>query len=136
MLTIYKCGYEGLPGLLIRVAWPVATLYILFFIRAMGAGDIKLFGVISGFLNTEMMISVLCVSFFIGAGFSCYRILKNKDIFYRLTRIAEYFRSCFVEGRILTYSTVDKENSKLRFGICILGGFVCSYIGEILGEGL
>lgn len=97
----FRLVADGPPGIitfLFRAAWPVLLLYVLFLLRGLGAGDIKLFMCISPFLGTKAMISVIIFSIIFGAGFSCYRIYKN-------------------------YSTFEKINH-IRFGVCILMGFI------------
>lgn len=97
----FRLVTDGPPGIitfLLRVAWPVLLLYVPFLLRGLGAGDIKLFMCVSPFLGTKAMISVIIFSLFFGAGFSAYRIYKN-------------------------YSTFEKIHH-IRFGVCILLGFI------------
>ena len=71
-LRIVGEGSAGAVHFLLNVSIPVISLYLLFQMRALGAGDIKLFSVVGGFLTARQLIYVMGAAFFsaavIGAG--------------------------------------------------------------------
>lgn len=125
-------GTNGIIIFLIKAIWPIGMLYILFCIRGLGAGDIKLFSAISPFLEMNMMIKIILYSFFIGAGIACYRIRKIDSFTAIFTDLGNYVNDCIKNKRVLKYSTHKIE--KLDFGLCILAGFICALIGEEIIE--
>ena len=48
---------------LIRAFWPIPALFIFYFLKALGAGDIKLFSVISILCPTQFFIRFIILSF-------------------------------------------------------------------------
>lgn len=60
-------GSAGLVHFLMNISIPVILLFLLFQMRAVGAGDIKLFSVAGGFLTTEQLLYVMSAAFAAGA---------------------------------------------------------------------
>lgn len=60
-------GNAGLVHFLVNISIPVILLFLLFQMRGIGAGDIKLFSVIGGFLETRQLLSVMLAAFLIAA---------------------------------------------------------------------
>jgi prepilin peptidase CpaA len=68
---------EGGAGLLvgaIQIILPVIFLYLFFLIGALGAGDIKLFSLIGGFVNFKELVTCVIAAFVIGAIWSLLRL--------------------------------------------------------------
>lgn len=132
----YRMAEKG-PGeavfFFLDAFWPIALLYIFFYIKAIGAGDIKLFSVISTFLPPGLMIKVIIVSFFVGAGVACYRIIKNREVYSRTKCLYDYVLLCAQSKKILYYSTLNKKSSYIKFSACIFLGYAGVYLGELLG---
>lgn len=60
-------GSAGVVHFLVNISIPVLLLFLLFQMRAVGAGDIKLFSVVGGFLTTEQLLYVMFAAFAAGA---------------------------------------------------------------------
>lgn len=65
--TVYEEGLRGILPLLVRITVPIILLFLLYRIRALGAGDIKLFSVIAGFLQLKELAVCIVASFVAGA---------------------------------------------------------------------
>lgn len=117
-------GPPGVVHFLIKAGMPIIGLYLLFFINALGAGDVKLISVTSVYLDGRFTISLILTSFFIGAGISCLRILKNKDFFDRMHCFTAYIGKSLKTKRILKYSTLNKGSSYIHFSVCILFAYI------------
>ena len=63
VLRIMGEGSAGIVHFLVNISIPVILLYLLFQMRALGAGDIKLFSVVGGFLTTQQLICVMAAAF-------------------------------------------------------------------------
>ena len=66
-------------GLLVSISGcviPVLVLYVLFLMRALGAGDIKLFAVAGTFVGTDV-VRVMIYSFLAGGVISLFFLLKE-----------------------------------------------------------
>lgn len=67
LFQILGNGYAGILSFILNTIIPVILLILLFQLRALGAGDIKLFSVTGSFLTTEQLIKVMLLSFLIAA---------------------------------------------------------------------
>ena len=77
---IFGEGGEGLQTFHIQISIPVILFYLLFQMRALGAGDIKLFSVIGAFLSVQTLLWVMLVSLCAGAVLGLGKILYQKVI--------------------------------------------------------
>ncbi|MBQ7505708.1 MAG: prepilin peptidase [Lachnospiraceae bacterium] len=66
-LRIALEGWFGIVIFLGHILLPVLLLYLLYRIGALGAGDIKLISMMSGFLHLSDTAEIVLYSFFIGA---------------------------------------------------------------------
>lgn len=73
---IWGSGWTGIFTYLVNISIPVILLYLLFLKRALGAGDIKLFSVIGGFLGTIQLVQIIGVSFLAGGMLSLLKIIQ------------------------------------------------------------
>lgn len=126
---IFEDGAGGAAVFLFRASWPLLLMYILFYARMLGAGDIKLFCVLSPFLSTTDEIRVIILSFILGAGFSCYRIIRRREMLKRISVFGIYIRECLSRKKVLKYSTLDNSNSFVRFSVFILAAYVLLPLG-------
>lgn len=75
--AVFRIWAEGGSGILfyiVNISIPVILLYLLFQMRALGAGDIKLFSMIGAFLSTEQLLQVMVLAFCVGAVFGILKI--------------------------------------------------------------
>lgn len=63
---------------IVSALWPIVLLYPLFLIRGLGAGDIKLFSVLSIFYSSTILIRIMILSVFIGAVISIISWFTNR----------------------------------------------------------
>lgn len=67
---LYRAVTEGSMGVfffLVNVSIPVILLNLLFQMRALGAGDIKLFSMLGAFLSTEQLLRMMAAAFVVCA---------------------------------------------------------------------
>lgn len=60
---ILEEGVIGVPHWIFRISIPIILFYILFFFGTLGAGDIKLFSVIAGFLTMKEFFTCVTAAF-------------------------------------------------------------------------
>ena len=75
---IYRIVIEGSLGVFFfffNISIPVLLLNLLFQMRALGAGDIKLFSMLGAFLSTEQLLKIMVTAFVIGAVFGIFKIV-------------------------------------------------------------
>lgn len=71
-------GSSGIVHFLVNISIPVILLFLLFQLRALGAGDIKLFSVVGGFVETRQLLFVMLAAFFTAAVIGVGKILYLK----------------------------------------------------------
>lgn len=94
---------EGSAGLLtgvIQISLPVILLYLLFYTGVLGAGDIKLFSLIGGYIQLNELAICVVAAFVIGGIWSFFLLLSKG---FRLK---------------------NKEDHRIPFSVAILGGLL------------
>ncbi|MBQ1548400.1 MAG: prepilin peptidase [Lachnospiraceae bacterium] len=123
-IHLSKQGFYGFRSFICSALLPVVLLFLLFFIRALGAADIKVFSVISTTLPAKDTIAVMALSFLIGAVIALLRILKNRTYPQRARLLLSYAGTCIRERKLLPYETVAAEESYLSFTVCIFFAYL------------
>ena len=78
-------GMAGVLPFLIHISIPVILFILLFQIRAIGAGDIKLFSVAGGFLSIRQLLYLLLTAFVVAAGIGVFKLLYQlKTVGYQM----------------------------------------------------
>ena len=67
IFKIWGNGYQGILYFILNTTIPVVLLFLLFQMRALGAGDIKLFSLVGSFMTTKQLIQVILFSFIFAA---------------------------------------------------------------------
>ena len=60
-------GFSGVFFYVVNIFIPVIFLFLLFQMRALGAGDIKLFSMLGAFISTEQLLKLMVLAFCVGA---------------------------------------------------------------------
>ncbi len=121
---IQELGVKGAGVFLISVSVPVILFYLLFLMRALGAGDIKLFSMIGGIWGFQLLIITIVLSFLVGAGISLCKLLYHRNLISRLWVFKGYICQVMLTGRILKYpKESQEENHVIHFSIAILIGY-------------
>lgn len=128
---IWEFGAKGLFLSVIQIIFPVILLFLLFLMRALGAGDIKLFSVIGSIWNLKILCYCIIFSFLTGAFISLIKLLYQKNLLARLNYFCRYVQDCFVGRSITVYDRQsDGKQNTIYFSISILIGF-CITMGVI-----
>ncbi len=124
LIRIWESGIEGLILSVIQIFIPVIVLFLLFLMRALGAGDIKLFSLIGSIWNLKVLCSCMFFSFLAGAVMSLAKLLYHKNLLVRLNYFCRYIRECFLIKSIGVYrrQSDGKENT-ICFSMAVFVGF-------------
>lgn len=115
----------------IRALVTTLILIIFYFLKALGAGDIKLFSVISVFCPTDFFIRFIICSFLIAAVAGVIRLLINGELRYRMLTVVSHIKNCIVTGEF-THYVPDNDSSYICFSVYMLIGFIISIGMEVL----
>lgn len=129
--------YEGLTSSVRGFLAPVVILYVLFLIRALGAGDIKLLAVAGTFVGSDIY-RVMIYSFLAGGVISIIYLLKEFILFIlsftNRKKLADRTESLSnMSGGSLSNRSIGETSRKKRrvhFSAAILGGIMC-YMADI-----
>jgi prepilin peptidase CpaA len=125
----------GIYGLVCSILWgiiPIAILFILYIISALGAGDIKLFAVIGIFGGISFCFKAIIIAFIIGAIISLVKMVRHGILFERLRYFSGYILSVIQRKKLLSYDIDKKEKYVIHFSFPIILSVVilciCGYI--------
>lgn len=97
-------GTAGLVYVLVNISIPVILLYLLFQMRVLGAGDIKLFSVASCFFTWRQICELLVISLVAAAAAGIIKILyllyKKNYVWKTKTRV--HFSIFILTGYMIT----------------------------------
>ncbi len=125
-------GAQGAAFFLLQAFVVGGALYPLYKIGAVGAGDIKLFGVTAGFLPFRKIFFFLFVSLLIAAMISFGKLCRYGNIAERLRYFAEYLADVSKSGRWRLYLDEDTYRPDIR--LCLSGPVLISlllYLGGV-----
>lgn len=119
--TYFMFMQEGAAGILhgiVAVGFFVFILFPLFLCKGLGAGDIKLCGVIGGFLGIHNGIKCLTMTFLIGALFALIKLLNGHNLLKRIKYFLSYFYQFIITGKLVTYERdIKSGNGIIHFSI-------------------
>ena len=116
-------GAAGLLHFLGGMMLPVLLLGGLFYFRMMGAGDMKLWAVVGGFLGPQRAVYCMIASLFVGAVLSIFVLLKRRNLKTRLLYFCSYIQRQ-QNGVWEPYLNEKDQDGRFHFAIAILGGIL------------
>ncbi len=124
-IQIIESGWIGIVVFLINISIPIILCYLLFLMRALGAGDIKLFSVIGSIWGMKVLFCTIVVSFLIAAGMSFIKLLYYHNLISRLYIFGNYIRQVMTEGKLSRYPVESQgKHHIIHFSIAILIGYL------------
>lgn len=124
---IRTCALWSLDSVL-GFLFPVISLYGLFYIRGLGAGDIKLLAVIGYYTGVSRILRILFFSMAIGAVYGMILVIYQGSLRQRWNSLVNYVISAYRTGRIDTYPSHSSKIRQLSFSIPI----ATAYLSEAL----
>lgn len=144
-ICIAEHGPAGILSWFPGILFPFLILFPLFLIRAVGAGDIKLFCVIGSFYGIAFGFQTILLSFLTAAFFSIILIIRSGQFQKRLFVLKNYIRKLYLAKKMPEKEPnwyhyynreTDKEDAVLHFSVSILAGFVVSTLLAIYYPGI
>ncbi len=109
--------WMGLLFFLSGAMLPIVLLWILYYFRMIGAGDIKLLCMIGGFLGPTGGFYSILDTFLIGGVISSILFLKRRNFFSRLCYFKRYLFQYLETRQWEPYRKPEDEDSHLYFSI-------------------
>ena len=127
ILRLFRGGlYDMLLGILL-ISFPVILLYLLFLLGVLGAGDIKLFSLIGGFVNFKELMMCIVYAFLCAAVFSFVKMLYCGTFFSSMQNVGLYLRRIGM-GEIESYQVLYGKRSKIHFSVAVFFGLCLAKI--------
>ena len=121
ILRFLRGGVLDLLVGIFLISFPVILLYLLFRLNALGAGDIKLFSLVGGFVNFKELLECIIYAFICAAVFSFAKMLCYGTFFSSMQNVGIYMRRMSMGSRE-AYQVPFGEKSKIHFSIAIFIG--------------
>ncbi len=121
---VRRLWVEGSVGLLtgvVQISLPVIILYLFFLAGALGAGDIKLFSLIGGFVNLKELMTCIIAAFVLGAVWALIQMILKGVLFAGIKSGGRYFIDIML-GKGPDYKKTAEN--VMPFSIVILGGLM------------
>lgn len=128
---VIQNGPVAIVRVLPNIIFPVIVLYLMFLMRCLGAGDIKLFSVIGAFINFKQLEACMAAAFVIAAVFALTKMLSRKNLFYRLFLLKCYVQET-AQGIITPYHYKSSEDL-LHFSLPIALGLAVTQLAGCFG---
>ena len=110
---IFRIFTEGSIGSLyyvVNILIPVILLNLLFQMRALGAGDIKLFSMLGAYISTKQLLKLMVLAFCVGALMGICKIL---------------YQFVFLKYELGKLTQIHFSPAILIAYICLIGGDLC-----------
>ncbi len=110
----------------LKFAVALAVLFPLFIYRMIGAGDIKIIGLVFAYLGPVAGAAALLPGFLIGGVWSFVKMAAKGILFKRLSYFVEYIKRMCQTGRLTAYynSARDGYEVVIPLGFCIFLGML------------
>ncbi|NMB33492.1 MAG: prepilin peptidase [Clostridium sp.] len=126
ILAIMEGGVQGFLDSLLGIVIPFVLLIILYALRMLGAGDIKLFSAVGAVMGWQAIIWIMIYSFLAGGCIAVFVIGVNKNAKKRFAHIFNYLKCTFLTRSIQPYSDFEIKDKKsmLKMAYAILCGTI------------
>ena len=123
-------GFKGLVFSLQGIVLPAACLFILYIVRAIGAGDVKLLCAIGAVMGSAFALYAAICSFICGGFIASGLMLARNNASERLKHLLLYIESCFLTMEVLRYADFrdGQETGRFHFSIAIASGTAAAVI--------
>lgn len=131
-ISVYRGGFRGGGFFLLQMSAVMLILYPLFKIGVLGAGDIKLFGVCSGYLPHPKILFFLFISLAFAAIISLIKFIRERNAIERFSYFCEYIMEVWRSGTWHLY--IEDNRERVANSIPLAGpvlGSVLLYWGGI-----
>lgn len=125
---ILRFGFRGIGTFLVGILIPFLLFLPLFYFRMLGAGDIKLFSVLGGFLGYTVVLKVIFCSFLIGAVLSLAFLISSGNLKERFSYFFNYLYQYYKTGILCSYMQKGKQAENFHFTVPVFLS-VLLYVG-------
>ncbi|NDI35576.1 A24 family peptidase [Chengkuizengella sediminis] len=133
---IIKNGFNGLWFSLIGLFVVMLLMVLLYSIRAVAAGDVKLFGAIGAWTGLKVSLYILMYSILFSALIGMCILLFKKENWSRIKAVHLNIFNIFIYRDIKLLKAFANDNLQFPFMIAVLPGVVAAYFHLFLLKGV
>lgn len=132
VLNLFEFGIKGILYSILGITIPIVILYMLFLIKSLGAGDIKLFATIGSIWGANIVFYSMIFSFLIGGFIGLLISVIKKILLSGLNAFLKYIKICFITRSFPSYISSNNSKSTFCFSPAIMLGTIIAilYIGK------
>ena len=134
LALIYQISQWGILGVVLFLGgagFPVLLLWGLYYFRMLGAGDLKLFAVLGGFLGSGRMLPCMGLAFLTGGIWALGLMLLRGNFKSRFLYFWNYVRAYYESRQWRPYRQEEQTDGEFCFTIpifvsvlCVIGGII------------
>lgn len=123
-------GFKGMMFSVRGIMLPAACLIILYMIRAIGAGDIKLLSAVGAVMGAGFALYAAAYAFICGGFIALAVILVRRNGAERLRHLLTYIKSCLLTAELLQYTdfTDSRDGGRFHFSIAVASGTAVAFL--------
>ncbi len=132
---IMQKGLEGLALSILGWCLPVLLLFVLYALKMLGAGDVKMFGAIGSIAGYGFAMHSILYSFIFGGLAGIGLLIVRKNAGERFRYFGTYMKSCFLVQKPMEYSNSGSENKRsvFRFTYAAVPGVLAQLAFAVFG---
>ncbi|MCT4542043.1 MAG: prepilin peptidase [Vallitalea sp.] len=133
VLNYIESGYIGLINWFIGLILPIIILFILFMLRTIGAGDIKLIAVISSLLGINFIVQASIYILISATIMSIIKMIINRNLFIRIKHFFNFIHNIIINKEVGIYDELNKgdKNKIIRLSYAISIGTIYQIIADL-----
>jgi len=124
---------SGFPGgvsdMIFGMVLPILICWILFRVRGLGAGDVKLLCLIGCLNGVQLMLLCFCLSVIIAAVYAAIYLLYRHQMLTAMRDVCFWFREMSQEKKILPYAGSEDPSRRMHFSAALFYGYLLAYLG-------
>lgn len=136
---IYQVIYEvNILLWLCGILLPIVMLFLLFYLKMIGAGDVKLLSVIGGFVGGRNSIQIFIWALFIGAVWSLLKMLRYGNLRTRFSYFFHYIYCLITNHSRIPYREkgTNQKSYTIQFSFAILLAYIGYYLFFFMEGGM
>jgi len=130
LTNLFFYGIHGFSLSLMATVVPVIVLFLLYNLKMLGAGDIKLFAAIGSIMGMKFTLYSIIYSFLMGGLIALVITCFRKNGYERLKYFLGYMKRCFLTLSLLPYTNLKdrSDGAKFRFSYAAALGVLAAFI--------
>jgi prepilin peptidase CpaA len=122
-------GVKGILDSMLGIVLPIILLFILFALKMLGAGDLKLFAAVGAITGFKFILYSMAVSMLFAGVLAVIIIAFRKNAAHRFKHLFNYLKLCLLTLKLHEYQEFNSEDKgQFRFSYAVAGGTVIALI--------